>query len=175
MSVCRCVHVCALVLFAHCLYVIFAFGIVCCLCAIIKMLLYFLVPLFIFICKHALCLHLTHTHTRTDTLAYTLRICLFFWLYSWEIFGVLCFFLSRALLLLWIMRPLGATYFAYFIFFFVVHFLPRVMQSSLAANFKSGNGGKREEDKVLNIIKNIFGILGIPQIFKTHLKLDDIS
>lgn len=74
------------------------------------------------------------------------------------------------------MRPLGATYFAYFIFFFcLVHFLPRVMQSSLAANFKSGNGGKREEDKVLNIIKNIFGILGIPQIFKTHLKLDDIS
>lgn len=52
----------------------------------------------------------------------------------------------------------------------------RALCNHLAANFKSGSGAPREwEEKVLNIIENIFGILGIPQIFKTHLKLDDIS
>lgn len=164
-----------LVLFALCLYVICAFGIVCCLCAIIKMLLYFLVPLFIFICKHALCLHHTHTHPHTHTyIICTVRICLFFSpsllgnfrgaVFDYEprccCYG-LCDRWER--LILPTLRFLLCTF-------------CRALCNHLAANFKSGSGAPREwEEKVLNIIKNIFGILGIPQIFKTHLKLDDIS
>lgn len=124
--VCVCLPLCCLRSVCACVCVRVSslpVGIVCCLCAIIKMLLYFLAPLFIFICKHALCLH-THTHTRASTW----RICLFFLdrmgcLDSWEIFG------GAALLLLWIMRPLGATYFAhhiafvFFFFYFILLFL----------------------------------------------------